>query len=208
MQLTSKTLFDGKAIPAINAMGVSAPAPAGAQPGPNRSPQLSWTGAPEGTHSFALICVDHDAPTKPDDVNKPGRTVPFDLPRGEFVHWVLVDIAASVSEVREGLDADGMTPHGKAPGQTDHGVRGLNDYTSWFKGDAQLEGQYAGYDGPWPPFNDERRHHYVFTVFALDVATLGLTGAFTLADARKAMDGHVLEQASLTVSYALYEQAR
>ena len=119
-----------------------------------------------------------------------------------------MDIPATVSELREGADADGMTPRGKPPGKTDHGVRGLNDYTGWFKGDAQLEGNYAGYDGPWPPFNDERRHHYVFTVYALDVPSLGLSGPFTLADAKRAMQGHVLAEASLKTTYALYEKAR
>lgn len=206
MQLTSKTLFDGKAIPAINAMGV--PGPSGAQPGPNRSPQLAWADAPEGTKSFVITCVDQDAPTQPDDVNKPGRTVAHGLARAEFVHWVLVDIPSALRELREGLDADGMTPRGKKPGQVEHGVRGLNDYTSWFKGDAQLEGQYAGYDGPWPPFNDERVHHYVFTVYALDVASLSLSGAFTYADTQKALSGHVLAEAKLTGTYAIYEKAR
>jgi len=206
MQLTSKTLSDGQPIPAINAMGISAPS--GAQAGANRSPQLAWTGAPAGTRSFAILCVDHDAPTKPDDVNKPDRTVPYDLPRAEFVHWVLVDIPATLNELREGQDADGLTPRGKAPGKTEYGVRGLNDYTGWFKGDPQLEGQYAGYDGPWPPFNDERRHWYVFTLYALDVPTLGLAGAFTYADAKRAMQGHVLAEVSLRTSYAIYDKAR
>lgn len=206
MQLTSKTLSDGKPIPAINAMGVVAPG--GAQPGPNRSPQLTWSDAPSGTKSFAITCIDIDVPTKPDDVNKPGRTVPYDLPRTEFTHWLLVDIPAATTELREGADADGMTPRGKAPGKVDHGLRGLNDYTSWFKGDASLEGQYAGYDGPWPPFNDERKHHYVFTVYALDIDTLGLSGAFGLAEAKKAMEGHIVAEAKLTGIYAINDKAR
>jgi Raf kinase inhibitor-like YbhB/YbcL family protein len=130
------------------------------------------------------------------------------LPRADFVHWVLVDIPATTSELREGLDSDGMTPRGKAPGKTDHGVRGLNDYTGWFKGDEQLEGQYAGYDGPWPPFNDERRHHYTFTVYALDVPSLQLPAAFTYADVKRAIQGHVLAEAKIRASYAIYERAR
>jgi Raf kinase inhibitor-like YbhB/YbcL family protein len=206
MQLTSKTLIEGQPIPAVNAMGV--PAGEAAQPGPNRSPQLAWSGAPSQTRSFAITCVDGDAPTKPDDVNKPGRTVPYDLPRAAFVHWVLVDIPSSITELKEGQDADGMSPRGKPAGKTAHGVRGLNDYTGWFKGDEQLEGNYAGYDGPWPPFNDERRHHYVFTVYALDVPSLGLSGTFGLAEAQKAMKGHVLAEASITSSYAIYAKAR
>jgi uncharacterized protein (TIGR04168 family)/Raf kinase inhibitor-like YbhB/YbcL family protein len=206
MQLESQSLKDGQRLPASNAMGI--PAPGGAQPGANKSPHLKWSGAPAGTKSFAVVCVDRDVPTKPDDVNKSDRTVPYDLPRTEFVHWLLVDIAPGVTELNEGQDAEGMTARGKAPGKTDHGVRGLNDYTGWFKGDAQLEGQYAGYDGPWPPFNDERLHHYTFSVYALDVASLGLSGGFSLADAKKAMQGHVLGEAKLTVSYAIYAQAR
>ncbi|HTU61231.1 MAG TPA: hypothetical protein VMF89_22405, partial [Polyangiales bacterium] len=96
----------------------------------------------------------------------------------------------------------------KAPGKVGHGVRGLNDYTGWFKGDKDLEGQYAGYDGPWPPFNDERLHHYTFTVYAVDVPSLNLSGGFALADAKKALQGHVLAEAKITVSYAIYAKAR
>jgi uncharacterized protein (TIGR04168 family)/Raf kinase inhibitor-like YbhB/YbcL family protein len=206
MKLESQSLIDGQRLPAANALGV--PAPGGAQPGANKSPHLKWSGAPTGTKSFVVTCVDVDVPTKPDDLNKSDRTVPYDLPRTEFVHWLLVDIPASVNELQEGQDAEGMTARGKAPGKTSYGVRGLNDYTGWFKGDAQLEGQYAGYDGPWPPFNDERLHHYAFTVYALDVPTLNLSGGFTLADARKAFEGHVLAEAKLTASYAIYAKAR
>ena len=206
MQLTSKALNDGQPMPATYAMGV--PAGGAAKPGPNHSPQLAWSGAPSQTRSFAVTCVDLDAPTKPDDVNKPDRTVPYDLPRASFVHWVLVDISASTSELPEGLDAEGMTARGKPAGKRPYGVRGLNDYTSWFKGDAQLEGQYAGYDGPWPPFNDERVHRYVFTVYALDVPTLGVSGTFGLTEAKQAMAGHVLAESSLTCTYAIYGKAR
>jgi Raf kinase inhibitor-like YbhB/YbcL family protein len=206
MQLTSKSLTDGQPIAAAYAMGV--PDGNAAKPGANRSPQLAWSGAPSQTRSFAITCVDADAPTKPDDVNKQGRTVAYDLPRAEFVHWVLVDIPATTSEIKEGADAEGMTPRGKAPGKSPNGVRGLNDYTSWFKGDKDLEGQYAGYDGPWPPFNDERKHHYTFTVYALDVPSLGLSGTFGYADVKRAIQGHVLAEAKLTSSYAIYAKAR
>jgi Raf kinase inhibitor-like YbhB/YbcL family protein len=206
MQLQSNTIREGQPIPATNAMGV--PAAGGPQPGPNKSPHLAWSGAPSDTRSFALLCVDLDAPTKADDVNKPDRSVPYDLPRADFVHWVLVDIPASLSELAEGLDAQGMTARGKAPGKQPYGVRGVNDYTSWFAADADLRGTYAGYDGPWPPFNDERRHRYVFTLYALDTERLGLEGPFTAADVRKAIAGHVLAEATLTGSYAINPKAR
>jgi Raf kinase inhibitor-like YbhB/YbcL family protein len=66
-----------------------------------------------------------------------------------------------------------------------------------------MAGQYHGYDGPCPPWNDERVHHYVFTLFALDVARLPLDSVFKGPDARKAMAGHILAQAALTGVYTL-----
>ncbi|HEX6240260.1 MAG TPA: hypothetical protein VFZ61_05185, partial [Polyangiales bacterium] len=97
---------------------------------------------------------------------------------------------------------------GKPPGRTPHGVRGLNDYTGWFAGDPDMAGKYAGYDGPWPPFNDERRHHYTFTVYALDVESLGLSGAFGRAEVLKAIEGHVVAQESISCWYAINPAAR
>ena len=55
---------------------------------------------------------------------------------------------------------------------------GVNNYTDWFAGDEQMAGDYGGYDGPCPPWNDELLHHYRFTLYALDVPSLGLPGAF------------------------------
>jgi len=206
MQLTSTSLTAGKPIPKQNAMGV--PAEGGPVPGPNKSPHLAWSGAPEGTRSYCVLCIDADAPTVPDDVNKEGRTVPYDLPRANFVHWVLVDIPPSITELKEGLDADGLTPKGKSLGHTPYGVRGLNDYTSWFAGDADMGGDYGGYDGPWPPFNDERVHRYTFSVYALDVVSVGLSGKFTADDVKKAIAGHVLAEASIETTYAINANAR
>ncbi len=206
MKLTSKSLQAGQAIPAQNAMGV--PSADGPVPGPNRSPHLAWSGAPAGTLSYALICVDLDAPTVADDVNQKDRTVPYDLPRADFYHWILVDIPKHITELAEGLDADGLTPRGKSNIRLDYGLRGLNDYTSWFAGDDAMAGHYAGYDGPWPPFNDERRHRYVFTVYAIDTESLGLSGHFGGADVKRALRGRVLGQASLETTYALNPKAR
>ena len=66
-----------------------------------------------------------------------------------------------------------------------------------------MEGDYYGYDGPCPPWNDSLIHHYVFTVYALDLPSLPLAGRFTGADARRAIEGHVLAQASITGTYTL-----
>jgi phosphatidylethanolamine-binding protein (PEBP) family uncharacterized protein len=66
-----------------------------------------------------------------------------------------------------------------------------------------MVGEYLGYDGPCPPWNDERVHHYHFRVSALDVATLGLAPGFTLTQLREAMDGHVLACAVWVGTYSL-----
>ena len=81
--------------------------------------------------------------------------------------------------------------------------QGINDYTGWFAGDKDMAGNYFGYDGPCPPWNDAIPHRYVFTLFALDVARLDVGGVFTGTDARKAMAGHVLDQAVVTGRYTL-----
>ena len=66
-----------------------------------------------------------------------------------------------------------------------------------------MNGDYYGYDGPSPPWNDELLHHYVFTVFALDIERLPLEGKFTGQQVRDALRGHVLAEASLTGVYTL-----
>ena len=64
-------------------------------------------------------------------------------------------------------------------------------------------GDYYGYDGPCPPWNDVVPHRYVFTLYALDVPRLDVSGKFTGADVRRAMQGHILAQASVTGRYTL-----
>jgi phosphatidylethanolamine-binding protein (PEBP) family uncharacterized protein len=71
-----------------------------------------------------------------------------------------------------------------------------------------MEGKYFGYDGPFPPWNDERVHHYELTLFALDVPRCPVEGAFDMASLRKAMEGHVLGQASWSGTYHIYADAR
>ncbi len=203
MQLTSNSFTDGQKIPGDFAFCI--PAAAGhVCLGGNRNPQLAWSGAPAGTKSFAVICHDPDVPSRGDDVNQDGRSVPASLPRVDFFHWVLIDLPASSIEVRNGEFSAGVTPRGKAGPTAAHGARqGINDYTSWFAGDHDMSGDYHGYDGPCPPWNDELRHRYVFTVFALDVERLPLEGKFTGPQVREAMQRHILVQASLTGVYTL-----
>ncbi|HZO89046.1 MAG TPA: YbhB/YbcL family Raf kinase inhibitor-like protein [Chthonomonadaceae bacterium] len=70
--------------------------------GDDRSPDLAWSGAPNGTHSYALIVHDPDAP------------------RGDFTHWVLYDITARVEKIPEG----GKLPQPAAEGKNDFGKTG------------------------------------------------------------------------------------
>ena len=74
--------------------------------GGNLSPQLSWSGAPEGTKSFALTCFDPDAPTG-----------------SGFWHWVVVNIPADVTSLALGASAGAM-PAGALQTRTDFGAPG------------------------------------------------------------------------------------
>jgi Raf kinase inhibitor-like YbhB/YbcL family protein len=170
----------------------------------NRNPHLEWSDVPAGTRSFALFCVDPDVPSRGDDVNKEDRHVPASLPRVEFFHWVMVDIPSECRELGTASCADGVVAHGrKDPPGPPGAKQGINGYTDWFAGDASMVGDYYGYDGPCPPWNDDLLHHYHFRVYALDVPTLGLSGRFTAIDARDAMKGHVLAEADLVGTYTL-----
>jgi Raf kinase inhibitor-like YbhB/YbcL family protein len=170
----------------------------------NRNPELSWSGLPAGTKSLALICHDPDVPSKPDDVNQEGRTISAKLPRVDFYHWVLVDLDPKIGPIRAGEFSDGVTARGKKGPDGPRGTRqGINDYTLWFASDKDMSGNYFGYDGPCPPWNDEIPHHYVFTLYALDVAKCAVSGTFKGADVLAAIRGRVLAQAALTGIYAL-----
>ena len=76
--------------------------------GGNLSPQLSWSGAPEGTKSFALTCFDPDAPTG-----------------SGFWHWVVVNIPADATSLALGAGSgDGAMPAGTLQTRTDFGAPG------------------------------------------------------------------------------------
>lgn len=108
--------------------------------GRNRNPNICWSEAPIETRSFVIICHDPDVPSKPDQVNKEGMVVPADLPRVNFFHWVLVDVPAHLREIVAGEVSNKVTSGGKPIGRTQHGVCGINNYTDWFAGDADMGG--------------------------------------------------------------------
>jgi Raf kinase inhibitor-like YbhB/YbcL family protein len=204
MQLSSHSFQDGQAIPGEFAFAVPH-ASTHIALSSNRNPDLTWSGAPAGTQSFVIVCHDPDVPSRGDDVNQEGRVVPADLPRVDFFHWLLLDIPASTTQIEAGAHSNGVTPTGKPGPSTGHGLRhGLNDYTAWFAGDAQMQGEYHGYDGPCPPWNDMLVHRYVFTVYALATPTLAVEGPLTGPNVRTALAAApVLGQASLTGLYCL-----
>ena len=75
--------------------------------GKNISPEISWSGAPQKTASFALICDDPDAPF------------------GTWTHWVVYNIPADVSKLDENLPKEGELKGGVSQGVNDFGEIGF-----------------------------------------------------------------------------------
>jgi len=126
----------------------------------NLSPPLSWSGVPKNTKSFALISDDPDAPV------------------GNWVHWVVWNISATVTGLKEGIEKTETLPDGTKQGITDY--------------------KEVGYGGPCPPSGT---HRYFFKLYALDT-TLNLSAKTTKADLEAAMKGHILEQAILMGTFS------
>lgn len=90
--------------------------------GEDVSPALSWTGAPDGTQAFAIVCHDPDAPLVQN--NSYG-----------FVHWVLYNLPATTPELVEGTDEG--TPGGNDFGNQGYGGpmppdgHGVHHYYFW-----------------------------------------------------------------------------
>ena len=91
--LTSNDFNDGHVLPDAHVQAKG-----------NRSPHLAWSGAPEGTKSFAVTVFDPDAPTG-----------------SGFWHWTVANIPTDVSEIPTG----GPVPAGAVEGRTDFGEPGF-----------------------------------------------------------------------------------
>ena len=91
----------------------------------------------------------------------------------DFTHWVLFDIPGDVTQLPEGAGEAAGTP-------------GVNDFGT------------ADYGGPCPAVG---RHRYIFDLYALDVATLGLPPGAGREALEGAMEGHLLARARLTGAY-------
>ncbi|AOY84131.1 YbhB/YbcL family Raf kinase inhibitor-like protein [Moorena producens JHB] len=76
--------------------------------GGNLSPQLSWSGAPEGTNSYIVTAYDPDAPTG-----------------SGWWHWTVFNIPASVTSLAEGIGQKAELPEGAVEGKTDFASNGF-----------------------------------------------------------------------------------
>lgn len=189
-----KGIEEGKPIPAQFAYCV----PDGrgkSKGGSNINPEISWSGAPEGVKSYALIMVDTEVPAKFDDANQEGKTIAADFPRQDFYHWVLVNVPSSVTKIAEGQDSKGTPEGGKPVGKTAYGMNVKNDYAKVYPG------SFGGYDGPCPPWNDLRMHQYHFNVYALNVESVSIADTAGGADVMKAITPHIIAQGKITGTY-------
>ncbi len=170
---------------------------------PDKSPRIAWSKGPAGTKSYAIIMYDDGSPVEHREwMNKEGETLTAAIQRKIFYHWLMVDIPANVTSLAEGADSEARVAHGKQePAKI--GVHGRNDYTLTFAANDAMKGDYYGYDGPCAPWNDTTIHHYRFTVYALSVPSLGLSGEFDGAAVLAAMKGKVLAQGELLGVYSM-----
>ncbi|MFI5349386.1 MAG: YbhB/YbcL family Raf kinase inhibitor-like protein [Elusimicrobiota bacterium] len=132
--------------------------------GADVSPALRWSNPPAETKGFALIMDDPDAPV------------------GTWVHWVIYDIPATLTELPPGVPKTEAGPGGSQQGL----CWGVDKF------------ERVGYFGPLPP--PGRPHRYFFKLYALD-KVLGLKPRATKDQVLAAFSGHVIAEATLMGTY-------
>lgn len=202
MNLTSISFSDGEPIPERYA-ALKNDGPHATEPAENVSPSFSWSDVPAGTKSFVLLCRDPDVPADRAQINQPDVVIADDAPRSDLYHWVVIDLPADEIDLDEGAYSHDDAPPAGVPTQSlTTGRAGINDVRK-----RAMEGNPgagdARYDGPAPPWNDQRLHRYEFTLYALSVPSLELAFPFYASDVLTAMEGHVLDSATLTGVYTL-----
>jgi Raf kinase inhibitor-like YbhB/YbcL family protein len=177
--LTSPDLKEGGAIKAeqvFNRYGCT---------GENVSPELSWSGAPAGAKSFALTMYDPDVNGRWWHRVKNLALAVYDpdaSTRDGWLHWVIVNISANVTSLPKnaGNVGAGLAPAGSIQTRTRSGV--------------------LGWGGPCPPQGD-KPHHYIFTLFALDLDKLPVNETTSAIAVGFNLHHHTLGKATLTGIY-------
>ncbi|RFC66604.1 MULTISPECIES: YbhB/YbcL family Raf kinase inhibitor-like protein [Mesorhizobium] len=142
------------------------------------SPRLIWSGAPEGTRSFALSITDPDLPEA------------FNFPRS-FAHWLVTNIPANIRELPEGASGGQGLPQGA--------VEFNSDFVTF-----KIPGFGRGYGGPWPP---DREHRYFFTLYALKADRLDLPADADLTAFAAAVMPVSIDAASFVAVYGPAKQS-
>ncbi len=96
-----------------------------------------------------------------------------DAPGGTFTHWVAFDLPATQNEIPEGAKNVGKG-----------GLSGARQ---------------TGYTSPCPP---NGTHRYFFTLYAVDIASLGLNDGATRSDVDKALQSHTIAKTQLMGKYS------
>ena len=143
------------------------------------SPPLEWSKV-SAAKSYAVTMVDPDLPIEEEWFLYPIH--PGTLPGDLFIHWVIYDIKDTSLE-------EGVSPFGARP----DGVKELPNSALGF-------GAPLGYTGPNPP-QGYKAHKYIFTLYALDVDSLGISANATYVDFVNAIKGHIIAAATLTAYY-------
>jgi phosphatidylethanolamine-binding protein (PEBP) family uncharacterized protein len=115
MKLIVEGIDDGKARSRRSSHSACQDAEGHIRLGENLNPAIRWHDlARRHPKSLVLICVDTDAPTRPDDVNQEGKHRAVFAAARRFYHWVLVDLAPDLEGIAEGECSRGVTPRGKS----------------------------------------------------------------------------------------------